>query len=238
MWQLYKKLDKSHLNVIIFLAEAIVKKALLACEIIKDELCQVLEESNEDFDVIWLEEALHERPERLNLEIKKKISELTDYDQIYLSYGLCGNALIGVKAENCEIFFPKIDDCIKGLMYFDPELSEMRRCSVFVSCGWLNTKNNTCIEYNRTYEKYGKEKAQQIFKTMYGNYKNVIYMQSEDEVSEDMIAKSEEMAKNLELELKYREASLNIYRELLTGKESERIGRIKDGEEINFEMFL
>ncbi len=215
-----------------------MKQALLACEIIRHELETVIAESKEDIDVFWLGEALHEHPEKLHAEIQKYLDELSGYDRIAISYGICGNAMIGIKASHCEIYFPLIDDCIKGLMCADCELPQLRRNSIFTSEGWLSTKNNSNIEFSRTLEKYGPEKSKQIFRIMYANYKNLIYMQSEEEIKPEMREAADEQARNFELKLCYRQASLDVYRRLLRFESGGYICRLDKGEEVMFEMFM
>jgi hypothetical protein len=83
---------------------------ILACATVIEEMlplmppemkCQVL-----DF-------GLHVNPEKLRNTLQETIDAVsTEYDTIVLGYGLCSQAIIGIKATHCRIVVPHVDDCI------------------------------------------------------------------------------------------------------------------------------
>lgn len=214
-----------------------MKQILIGCEILKDDLITIIQKNRLEMDTVWLDEDLHNHPEKLKIELQKTIDELNGYDQAILSYGLCGNALLGITATHCDLIYPLVEDCIYGVMCGCEALSEMRKDSIFTSKAWLSTRNPFAEEYRRTVEKYGEDTAKKLFDMMYAHYNNVVYMQTEAEVDPDWKKAAEDMAKKLELKLCYVPASFDLYERLLTVQESHDIRRLKKGDTIEFDDF-
>lgn len=214
-----------------------MKKVLLCCGMIKKELENVLNADHPDIDVVWLDEDLHSHPDKLREEIQKNIDSLIGYDEIMLSYGLCGNALIGITARHCDILYPKTDDCINALLCDNCRLAELRKNSFFVSRGWLNT-DRSGESYERMVKKYGEARAQRIYKAMYKNYNNVVYMKIEDVIADEMNDAALDIADRLDLNLLYEPAGIRLYEKLLTGTDDDKeIKRLKKGETIDYNDF-
>ncbi len=214
-----------------------MKRLLIGCEVVRRDIEDLTKEFS-DLDTLWLDENLHSDPEILKMELQKAIDESVDYNEIIISYGRCGNAMIGICARNCDIIYSTIDDCISGFLNNDPKLKEYRKCSLFVNRGWLNTFfNHDNLDDNKIIEKYGEEKAKMIKDMIYRNYTDLIYMQVEDEVSMDYKKEAEKVADSYDLELKFVEASLEVYKKLLNCETGENIKRLKKGEVITHKCF-
>ena len=89
-----------------------MKRILIGCEILKNELIEIIEKNQLKMDTVWLDEDLHNHPEKLKVELQTKIDELDGYDEVILSYGLCGNAMLGITATHCDLIYPRVEDCI------------------------------------------------------------------------------------------------------------------------------
>ena len=214
-----------------------MKKALLGCEVIKEELETIVGDDYPDLEIIWLGSQLHEHPDMLKEKIQATVNELDDYEMIALSYGLCGQATLGIEATHCDIYFPLIDDCINGLMLCSEELPQLRASSIFTSRGWLSTSFNNSEQYIRMVEKYGEKRTRRLFASLYKNYKNLVYMKTEDTISADNWAKALSQAEIQELELITKKASIDIYKELIEFKQTENIGVIHKGQFIEYAMY-
>lgn len=216
-----------------------MKRAIIGCGIIKSDIEQIVESLPYECDVFWMDESLHDRPERLHDVLQEKINELCDYDEIILTFMLCGNGLLGLKSETSRLVFMLGDDCVYATMCDRADYSDLRRTSIFTSRAWLNTKKNTLEEYERSVKRYGEKRAKSIFEMMYKNYKNIVYMQLEPEVSLASKQKAENMAKQLGLELLYKEGSLDFYKELFdVSHASSRICVLEPGNAVTADMFM
>lgn len=94
---------------------------LLACEVMKEEIQYLLGElrAEDRFDVEWFEMGLHQQPEKLNVELKKRIAACAGhgYEAIVLMFGLCSNATSGlVPPDDSMLVIPRVHDCIS--IYF------------------------------------------------------------------------------------------------------------------------
>ena len=117
-----------------------MKRALIGCKIIQNELEEAIQKTNAELDIFWLDEDYHNHPDKLHNELQRNIDLLNDYDEILLSFGLCGNALIGIIATHCDIYYPKIDDCICGFLSNHDALNTLRKDSIFVTLWMADNK--------------------------------------------------------------------------------------------------
>ena len=214
-----------------------MKRALIGCKIIQIEIEEAIRKTNAVLDAFWLDEDYHNHPDKLHTELQKIIDRLSDYDEILLSFGLCGNALIGITATHCDIYYPKIDDCICGFLSNHKALDTLRKDSVFVNRGWLTTKNNFANEYKRASTRYGDDRAEAIYRKLYANYKNVIYMQTEKNIPNDLIDKAKDMAIRLNISLKIEPADYEIYTQLLSEQDHPLIKKLPKGSTITYKDF-
>jgi Protein of unknown function (DUF1638). len=93
------------------------KLKLLSCEVMRAEIEWLLADMGLDgaIDVDWFEMGLHQQPEKLNAELKKRIAacEGQGYDAILLMFGLCSNAVNGLEPPaDSRLVIPRVHDCI------------------------------------------------------------------------------------------------------------------------------
>lgn len=149
-----------------------MKTAILACNTIRDELLAAEHCVQSGYDIFWLESNLHNFPDKLHNEMQKELDKLADYDRVLMSFGFCGNAVLGLKARSFEMILPRIDDCISlmiGSIKKRAELSKGHN-SIYLTNGWLKHEANIWSEYEYTLKKYGEENAKFVIKAMYGQY--------------------------------------------------------------------
>lgn len=88
---------------------------LLACEVLYREACAVAARSRNRIDLEFLPQGLHNLGSaRMGDKLQAAVdeSESGKYDAILLGYALCGNGLIGLKANSTRIVVPRAHDCI------------------------------------------------------------------------------------------------------------------------------
>ena len=214
-----------------------MKKAFIACGLLKPDLELLIDEIKPELDIFWLDAKLHSSPEKLKNEIQETVNSLSGYDQIILSYALCGNALIGLSATTADIYYLKTDDCISALMCEHSCLFDLRRRSLFTNRSWLASSLAGNDEVSYTIEKYGEEQAKEIIDMMYTHYKNTVYMQTEEVIDEQVLQKAQKLADYTTTELTFEPASMDVYRALLNGKKHDLIFTLKKGDTIAFDDF-
>ena len=93
--------------------------ALLSCDVFQEELFHFLESPQQLGAMALLELGLHDQPDVLRREVQATIDRLEAMPRIgtiLLLYGICGNGLIGVKAQRCRLVIPRAHDCVSILM--------------------------------------------------------------------------------------------------------------------------
>ena len=86
----------------------------IACPAVIGELAAG---ATEGVDCRELEAQLHVNPERLKEALRAAVAEADKPGAtIVLGYGLCSNAVLGLKTENATLVVPRVDDCIAMLL--------------------------------------------------------------------------------------------------------------------------
>lgn len=78
---------------------------ILACKIFQRELAQVLLTCPNALDITFMRQDLHTNENRFG-----------DIEAILLGYGLCSNALAGIKSSRLPLVIPRAHDCITHFM--------------------------------------------------------------------------------------------------------------------------
>ena len=212
-----------------------MKKVVIGCSVLRKEIEAALGERS-DFKFNWLEDQLHNVPETLHEKVQAAIDAETGAERIYLLYGHCGQALTGIQAKNCPVVLPKVEDCIDVLLCHNPNTTEMRRSSYFVSQGWLWGEEGLGYEYDCMKEKYGEKRALRVIKAKYKNYKYLMFVKTGVE-DQSVREKCAGVAEKLNLELQETEGDVDLIIEMLGGSTDERFIVIPPGEMIREEMF-
>ena len=219
--------------------EGEVKRALIGCEIIQSEIEDIILKKNISIDTFWLEESLHNHPLKLKDELQKKIDELYDYDEILLSFGFCGKGLDGICSKHSVLYYVGLDDCVEAYMIEDrEELALLRTKCIFTSKAWLNTKNNTVNEYEKSIEKYGQKRTDRIYNAMYAHYKHLLYMQVDDgQIQAEEHEKINRTCEIMGCVPQFKSASLSVYEDLLDCRQTEYIKKAPKGYTITAKDF-
>lgn len=148
---------------------------IIACEMLRPEVEKILGELNLDYEVIWIEPALHVTPKLLNQRLQEVFAEIQNCQRVLMPFGDCGGALKQLHTGNFETIIPKVDDCLTLLLG-----SMERRIAIskeeptfFLSLGWIKQDSNIISSYRDMIEKYGEDTAKMLTETMYGAYKRV-----------------------------------------------------------------
>ncbi len=102
---------------------------LIGCKIIQREIASVIARTDNIVDVTLIRQDYHQTPEILRDVIQREIDEIdsnesrhtndltiNDIDAILIAYGLCSNALCGIRSSKYRMVIPKAHDCSTLLM--------------------------------------------------------------------------------------------------------------------------
>lgn len=177
------------------------KYIMITCEILQDEINEILKETPVAYPIIYLPPDLHLFPEKLRDYLQDLINRLHNVDYIILPMGRCGNGTLGLKSETATLVLPKCEDCV-NLLLSDASLKvERPKYSMFFTAGWLRNELSPHNEYERTVAKYGREKADMIMGMMYDGYKYFSLIDTGAYDKEAAIRKLQPLAKIAEVEI-------------------------------------
>ena len=153
----------------------------IACKVFTREIANIVAECDHTIDVSYLRQGLHDTPDLLRVTLQEEIDRIDeardmhtqvhssgrDYEAIVLAYGLCSNAICGVRSQRYRLIVPRAHDCIAMLLgsreryqnYFDDHPG-----TYWYSPGWIEQTimpgpdrvENTRKRY---VEQYGEENA-------------------------------------------------------------------------------
>ena len=99
---------------------------IIACRIFARELSYLAAGSDNQVDITWVGRGLHNTPEKLRSHLSDVVDGLYEQmenkelehrpDYIVLGYGLCSNAVVGIRCHDIPIVVPRTDDCIALFM--------------------------------------------------------------------------------------------------------------------------
>ena len=214
-----------------------MKTVVIACKTIEDELNHAMRRVGCDYPVLWLEQGLHNVPQRL-MEAVRDALEGSGADRALLAMGFCGNALLGMKTPVAEMIFPRVDDCISLLLGSVQRRLEIsgEYAAYFFTEGWLRGERNIWVEHQYMLETYGEEITAELEESMYGHYRTLGLLDCGIKPMDALMEGTRMIAEGLHLRQQIIPASVAYLEQLLTGPWPEdRFVCLRGGEEITSE---
>lgn len=150
-----------------------MRRRIIACAVMRDELRAARERGD---DVTFLDYGLHNEPARLRAEIQREVDASNKCDVILLGFGCCGNGVVGVKARECPLVVPKVDDCI-AMFLGSREAYEAQRKqepgTYYLTKGWIEDGSDALKDYPLWVAKYGERRAKRLLNVTYRGYSRV-----------------------------------------------------------------
>lgn len=117
---------------------------IIACDVFKKGL-EDRASINRALSCEFFKIGLHIHPDELRTELQKAIDECAHKhspDYILLLCGLCGNATLGLKSDDCELVVPRMHDCISMFLGSSQKYFELKKKyprAYFASSGWIDS---------------------------------------------------------------------------------------------------
>lgn len=181
---------------------------LIACKVFSRELSYLCSMSDNIVDITWIRQGYHNTPEELQQFLQKEIDAIeagddiytnrmnsqgmeggiaADFDAILLGYGLCSNAVTGVKAKKHRIVIPKAHDCVTMFLGSKEKYAEffekLPGCYWFTA-GWIENSDMPGEDRDRRLseyfveEGYDEDTIEYLLEELGGlrNYHNIAYV--------------------------------------------------------------
>lgn len=153
------------------------RTVVLACATVIEEMLPHLPP---DVDYQVLDFGLHIRPKALKRALQEAIDALPDtVETAILGYGLCSQAVVGLRANNCTLVVPRVDDCIAIFLGSDAAYKRQQRTepgTYYLTKGWIEVSDTILTEYERAVEQYGQKRADRVMEVMLENYTRLAYI--------------------------------------------------------------
>lgn len=124
-----------------------------------------------------LDFGLHIDPGKLKTAIQQSIDETRPpVEVIILGYGLCSQAAVGLRSQNCSLIIPRIDDCMALFLGSQEAYRQQNRQApgtYYLTRSWIEAGDNPFDEYNRLEMAHGSEKASEIMNQIFKNYTRI-----------------------------------------------------------------
>ncbi len=158
---------------------------LISCRVMVEELRPFLPKQ---IAIEALEISLHVSPEKLQKRLQEAIDASDGlYDPIYLGYGMCSKAVLGLVAKKARLIVPKSDDCIEIFLGSrKARLDEVAKepGTYFLTSGYIGDGNSMVYaEYERAVARYGKARAEKLLRSMMSHYKRLVYIRMPNQES-------------------------------------------------------
>ncbi len=186
--------------------------AVIACDMIKNEIAALIENDPDITEVVWLEAALHIYPERMRDAIVEQINELEGkVDAVFLGYGYCQSLKDIELLVNVPTVLPPYDDCIMFMLTPERYAAEIEHevGTWFMSPGWAEVSAHMVIKELKLDRaaKYGRD-PMEMAKRLFTHYKRGLFFNTG--LAEEDLAQYREKAQKFcaDFSLAYEETSV------------------------------
>ncbi|WP_051296559.1 DUF1638 domain-containing protein [Anaeroarcus burkinensis] len=191
---------------------------LIACEVMRRELEAL--STQHDFDCSFVSMDFHLYPQKLHQELQRLLDESNSYDQVLLSFGLCGGAAKGLHAVHCPLIMPRVHDCLALLLGSRQRLAQLQqeeKGTFYLTDGWLITERNILADHKRHCERHGEQKAKRLLARMFDSYTRVLFVHTGNAPEDNSLAESQRIAELLGLQHLETKGSDSYLQALLQG---------------------
>jgi hypothetical protein len=151
---------------------------LISCRVMIEEIRPFLPGgwATEVFEI-----SLHVSPKQLHARLQQAIDESDGvYDPIYLGYGLCSKAVVGLVARQSHLVVPRSDDCIELFLGSrQGRIDELAKepGTLFLTEGYVGDGNSMfTADFERAAARYGKARAEKLLQLMMAHYTRLAYI--------------------------------------------------------------
>ncbi|MDF3002271.1 MAG: hypothetical protein K0Q48_2390 [Bacillota bacterium] len=218
-----------------------MRNIILACEILEDEIRKARSAAENQDPIIWIDSSLHMFPQKLHDKLQEEIDRI-DREQapenILLSFGYCGNSVVGLKSSTANLIFPQANDCIDLFLYKNKDKITIRSSGCyFLTRGWLKSQYSIVNEYDRYLERYGQKKTDRIMDVMLAHYKCFTLLDTGAYPVEDCTPIALESARKLNMQLCMKQGSIQHLIKLFSEDWDEDFCIVPPGSQVTLDHF-
>jgi len=212
---------------------------VIACATVIEEMLPLLPPGVEHQ---VLDFGLHVNPESLKRALQDAIdASAPQTDTIVLGYGLCSQAVVGLRANGCTLVVPRVDDCIaiflgSGAAY--RQQHHVEPGTYYLTKGWIEAGDGPFAEHDRLVVRYGQEKAAWVTQQMLKNYTRLVLINTGQYELEHYRAYARRTAARFGLRYEEIPGSTTLIRNMVYGPWDDEFVVVPPGQTIRYEDFL
>jgi hypothetical protein len=208
---------------------------LIACAAVIDEMLPFIP-SRMSHEV--LDFGLHTNPKSLKRALQNAIdSSPTDIETILLGYGLCSQAVVGLRSGSRTLIIPRVDDCIAIFLGSAVEYQRQYRSvpgTYYLTKGWIEFGDTPFSEYDILLKRYGEQIAQRIINQILKNYTRLAFISTGNNELEHYREHARIMAERFGLCYEEIQGSDVIIKMMLYGSWNDEFVIIPPGKTVSF----
>jgi len=217
---------------------AMSRTKVVACATVIEEMLPMLPDGM-TYEI--LDFGLHLTPEKLRHKLQATIDAASgEADTIILGYGLCSMAVVGLKAGDCTLVVPRVDDCIAiflGSHAAYKQQASQEPGTYYLTKGWIEVSDTPFEEYDRLVERYGTERADRMIKLMLKNYTRLAFIDTGQYEQERYREYAQRMAERFELRYEEIPGSTALIKKMLFGPWDDDFVIARPGDTISYADF-
>ena len=219
------------------------RRVVIACRVMEPELERAREETGDEVEIVYLDQALHRTPAKLLGQLQERIDQAAQSaSPIVLGYGLCSNGVVGVTARRQGLVIPRCHDCI-ALFLGSParyqEVFRQKPGTYYLTPGWIAEKKDPLGILEENMAKFDRETAEWVMEEELKHYTHIALIDTG--VGEMAPLRARAIENALVLKKQYEEipGSLDYFRRLVCGPYGDdRFLCLEPGEAFTQEMFF
>ena len=212
---------------------------VMACATVIEEMLPLLPPGmqHQVFDF-----GLHVNPDKLRRRLQEAIDAVSGkFDTIILGYGLCSQAIIGLRADGCTLVAPRVDDCIAIFLGSSSAYHTQARAepgTYYLTKGWIEVGDTPFAEHDRLIQRFGAERAQYIYQVMMGKYKRLALINTGQYELEKYREYTRRTAERFGLRFEEIEGADTLVKKMIHGPWDDEFVVIPPGETFRFDQFV
>jgi hypothetical protein len=208
---------------------------LIACAAVIEEMSPFIP-SRMSYEV--LDFGLHTNPKSLKRALQNAInSSAPDIETVLLGYGLCSQAVVGLRSGSRTLIIPRVDDCIAIFLGSAAEYQKQYRSvpgTYYLTKGWIEFGDTPFSEYDILVKRYGEQIAQRIIKQILKNYTRLAFISTGTNKLEHYREHARSLAEQFGLRYEEIEGSDVIIKKMVYGPWDDKFITIPPGKTISF----
>jgi len=208
---------------------------LIACAAVIEEMTPFIP-SSMSYEV--LDFGLHIDPKSLKRALQNAINaSAPDIETVLLGYGLCSQAVVGLRSGSRTLIIPRVDDCIAIFLGSAAEYQKQYRSvpgTYYLTKGWIEFGDTPFSEYDILVKRYGEQIAQRIINQILKNYTRLAFISTGNNKLEHYQERARSLAGQFGLRYEEIKGSDVIIRKMLYGPWDHRFITIPPGKTVSF----